>query len=257
MKIADKIISTQRPAFVMGIVNATPDSFFEKSRGGLDLALKLIDDGADILDLGGESTRPGYVPVSEEEEIARIIPLIKQIRRYSQIPVSVDTTKLSVFKAAAEYGAQIWNDVKALSNSTENAKYVAENKISVILMHNGEGDIRKVNADLFDIIKFCRKNGIEKEKIIVDPGIGFGKTNEQSIALIKNAEKICKQKYPVLMALSRKRCVGEMTGRPAEERLAGTIAANLISVQRGAKIIRAHDVAETVDMLNVLAALSK
>lgn len=256
IKIADKIISTQKPAFVMGIVNATPDSFFEKSRGGLERALQLIDEGADILDIGGESTRPGYTPVSAEEEIKRIIPLIKQIRCRSQIPISVDTTKLSVFKAAAEYNVQIWNDVKALSNSIESAKYVAKNNISIILMHNGEGDTDDVNSNLFSTIDFCLKNGIKKEQIIVDPGIGFGKTNEQSINIIKNTKKICEQKYPVLMALSRKRCIGEMTGRPAEQRLAGTLAANLISVQRGAKIIRVHDVAQTVDMLNVLNALS-
>lgn len=257
MKIGNKSISTKKQAFVMGIVNATPDSFFENSRGGIERALKLIEEGADILDIGGESTRPGgYTPVSIEEEINRVVPLIKQIRKHSDIPISIDTTKLEVIKAAMEYNVQIWNDVKALSYSAENARYVSQNEISIILMHNGEGDIDKVNEELTQIIKFSIENGIQKEKIIVDPGIGFGKTNEQSINIIKNTQKICSLEYPVLMALSRKRCIGEMTGRTTEQRLSGTLAANLVSVQRGAKMIRVHDVAETVDMLNVLSSLS-
>ena len=122
-------------------------------------------------------------------------------------------------------------------------------------MHNGEGDLEQVNMELCATIDFSLQNHIKKEQIIVDPGIGFGKTNEQSINIIKNTDKICNLEYPVLMALSRKRCIGEMTGRPAEQRLVGTVTANLISVQRGACMIRVHDVKETVDMLNVLKYL--
>lgn len=255
LKIGNRIISTEKNAFVMGIVNATPDSFFEGSRGGIERAMQLIDEGADIIDIGGESTRPGFTPVSVEEEINRVVPLVKKIREHSDIPISIDTTKLEVMKACMDYDVQIWNDVLALSGKKENACFVAQNNISVILMHNGEGDIEKVNDELFKILDFSLQNGIKKEQIIVDPGIGFGKTNEQSINIIKNTDKICNLDYPVLMALSRKRCIGEMTDRPAEQRLVGTVTANLISVQRGACMIRVHDVKETVDMLNVLKYL--
>lgn len=255
IKLGKKIIKTDRPAFVMGIVNATTDSFFSNSRGGIDLAVKLIKEGADILDIGGESTRPGYTPVSASEELSRIIPLIQKIRQISNIPISVDTYKLEVIKEAVKAGADVWNDVQALSNDEESAKFVAENPISVILMHNGSGTINKVNSDLEKILQFCMKNRIDREKIIVDPGIGFGKTNSESINLIKNTDKICYGRYPVLMALSRKRCIGEMTGRDTEDRLSGTLAANLISVQKGAKIIRVHDVSQTIDILNVMKNL--
>lgn len=256
LTIGNKIITTEKNAFVMGIVNATPDSFFEGSRGGLERALRLIEEGADIIDIGGESTRPGFTPVSIEEEIKRVVPLVKDIRKHSDIPISIDTTKLDVIKACMNYDIQIWNDVLALSGKKENACFVAQNNLSVILMHNGEGDIEKVNDELYKTISFSVQNGIKKEQIIIDPGIGFGKTNEQSINIIKNTNKICNLEFPVLMALSRKRCIGEMTGRPAEQRLVGTVTANLISVQRGACMIRVHDVKETVDMLNVLKYLS-
>lgn len=255
MKIGNRILSTEKKAFVMGIVNATPDSFFEGSRGGIERALQLIEEGADIIDIGGESTRPGFTPVSVEDEIKRVVPLVKEIRKHSDIPISIDTTKLEVMKACMDYDVQIWNDVLALSGKKENACFVAKNNISVILMHNGEGDIEQVNKELCATIDFAFQNEIKKEQIIVDPGIGFGKTNEQSINIIKNTDKICNLEYPVLMALSRKRCIGEMTGRPAEQRLVGTVTANLISVQRGACMIRVHDVKETVDMLNVLKYL--
>lgn len=267
---------TERPAFVMGIVNATPDSFFEGSRGGIERALRLIQEGADILDIGGESTRPGYTPVSVEEEIARIIPLIQAVRRESGLPISVDTTKLEVFKAASAAGADIWNDVTALAGAqpkdTENtstdgtalslsepvkesALFIAKTGASVILMHTGSGSVKEVSDFLGQRVVYCLSQGISSEKIIVDPGIGFGKTFEENLALIKEPLALCGGRYPVLMALSRKRCIGEMTDRPVEERLAGTLAADMISVQQGAKIIRVHDVSAAIDTLNVMKNL--
>lgn len=250
-----KILKTDRPAFVMGIVNATPDSFFSGSRGGVERALQLIEEGADVLDIGGESTRPGYTPVPAEEEIARILPVLQEIRRNSDIPVSIDTTKLEVYKAAFENGADVWNDVCALSGNVESAEYVARTGSGVILMHNGAGELEDVNTYLEEQVQFCVKNGVALEKIFVDPGIGFGKTNEQSINLIKNTGALCGGKYPILMALSRKRCIGEMTGKPTEERMAGTLAADLLSVQKGAVMVRVHDVSETIDGLNVMKYL--
>ena len=241
-----KRAATERAAFVMGIVNVTPDSFYKESRGGIERALKLIDEGADILDIGGESTRPGYTPVSIDEEIARIIPVIQAVRKVSSIPISIDTTKLEVFKSAFACGADIWNDVTALSGagksnadgtasseaepSREAAQFIAKTGASVILMHTGPGNSKEVSDFLGQRTVFCLSNGVSSDKIILDPGIGFGKTNEENFALIKEPLSICAGRYPVLMALSRKRCIGEMTGRPAEERLAGTLAADMISV---------------------------
>ena len=277
LKFGLKRAATERPAFVMGIVNATPDSFYAESRGGVERALQLIREGADILDIGGESTRPGYTPVSVEEEVSRIIPVIQAVRRESSIPISVDTTKLDVFKAAFAAGADIWNDVTALSGakknngedekssdgtaasfgepSRESALFIAKTGVSVILMHTGQAEVNEVSDFLGQRAVFCLANGVASDKIILDPGIGFGKTMEQNLNLIKAPLSICAGRYPVLMALSRKRCIGDMTGRPAEERLAGTLAANMISVQNGAKIIRVHDVSSTIDTLNVMKNL--
>lgn len=277
LKFGLKRAATERPAFVMGIVNATPDSFYAESRGGVERALQLIREGADILDIGGESTRPGYTPVSVEEEISRIIPVIQAVRRESSIPISVDTTKLEVFKEAFVAGADIWNDVTALSGakknngedekssdgtaasfgepSRESALFIAKSGVSVILMHTGQAEVNEVSDFLGQRAVFCLANGVASDKIILDPGIGFGKTREQNLNLIKAPLSICAGRYPVLMALSRKRCIGDMTGRPAEERLAGTLAANMISVQNGAKIIRVHDVSSTIDTLNVMKNL--
>ena len=277
LKFGLKRAATERPAFVMGIVNATPDSFYAESRGGVERALQLIREGADILDIGGESTRPGYTPVSVEEEISRIIPVIQTVRRESSIPISVDTTKLEVFKEAFAAGADIWNDVTALSGakknngedekssdgtaasfgepSRESALFIAKSGVSVILMHTGQAEVNEVSDFLGQRAVFCLANGVASDKIILDPGIGFGKTREQNLNLIKAPLSICAGRYPVLMALSRKRCIGDMTGRPAEERLAGTLAANMISVQNGAKIIRVHDVSSTIDTLNVMKNL--
>lgn len=279
LKFGLKRAATERPAFVMGIVNATPDSFYAESRGGVERALQLIREGADILDIGGESTRPGYTPVSVEEEVSRIIPVIQAVRRESSIPISVDTTKLEVFKEAFAAGADIWNDVTALSGakknngedekssdgtaasfgepSRESALFIAKTGVSVILMHTGQAEVNEVSDFLGQRAVFCLANGVASDKIILDPGIGFGKTREQNLNLIKDPLSICAGRYPVLMALSRKRCIGDMTGRPAEERLAGTLAANMISVQNGAKIIRVHDVSSTIDTLNVMKNLRK
>lgn len=266
-----KRAATERAAFVMGIVNVTPDSFYEGSRGGIDRALQLIDEGADILDIGGESTRPGHSPVNADEEISRIIPVIQAVRKVSSIPISVDTSKLSVFKSAFAAGADIWNDVTALSGSGnynadgtaaplnepswQAAEYLAKTGASVILMHSGPASSKEVSDFLGQRTVFCLSNGVASEKIILDPGIGFGKTYEQNLELICNPLSICAGRYPVLMALSRKRCIGQMTGKETEERLAGTLAANLISVQKGAKIIRVHDVSAAIDTLNVMKNL--
>ncbi len=264
LSLKNRKITTSLPAFVMGIVNATPDSFWEQSRGGTERALKLIEDGADILDIGAESSRPGSDYVSQEEEIKRLIPVIEQIRKESDIPISVDTRKKEVMKAAFEAGADILNDISALEDDEEMVSYCASIDIPVILMHKRgnpstmqnhtkyENAFDEVNSYLSERVQFALNNGIKKDKIILDPGIGFGKDLSANVNLINKCGLLCEGQYPVLMALSRKTCIGEITGRPVEQRLAGTLAFNMISVQKGATIVRVHDVAQTVDTLKIL-----
>lgn len=267
-ELRNRSITTDLPAFIMGIVNCTPDSFNPQSRGGAELALRLAGEGADILDLGGESTRPGSSYVEEEEEIRRVVPVIEEIRRHSDIPISVDTRKAAVMKAAFEAGADILNDISALEDDAGMADFAAETGIPVILMHKrGTPQDMQKNTGYADVFAetsryleeraiFAMERGISPGRIMVDPGVGFGKDLHGNIELIRNCGKLCGAKYPVLMALSRKTCIGQMTGREKpEDRLYGTLAADLLSVMGGAFMVRVHDVAPCRDTLSVLKSL--
>ena len=253
MTFGNKKISTKLPAFVMGIVNATPDSFYDGSRGGLEHALELVEQGAHIIDIGGESTRPGFTPVSDEEELNRVIPLIKEIKKKSHVVISVDTTKTAVMKAVLEQGVEIINNVGEFTE--EELILCRDAGATVILMHHTSGGIDQIVEYLSNQAERCIKAGIPQEKIIIDPGIGFGKSFEQNIEAIKNTDKLCDTGFTVLMALSRKSSIGQMTGREVHERLAGTLTADIISVQKGAKIIRVHDVSPAIDTLKVMKFL--
>jgi dihydropteroate synthase len=269
LMLADRTVSTKHPAFVMGIVNATPDSFWEKSRGGGDNALRLIDEGADILDIGGESTRPGAAYVSAEEEIKRIIPVIMTVRKYSSVPISVDTRKKEVLRVALDAGADILNDISALEDDMDIGLLAAEKKIPIILMHKRgipaimqfdtvyDDVFDEVNSYLCNRIQYALNCGVTEDHIIIDPGIGFGKKTDANTVLIRRCGELCDGRYPVLMALSRKTCIGDLTGQPVESRLAGTLAADIIAVLSGASIVRVHDVRETVDTLSVLGGIIK
>ena len=266
--LADRTISTPLPCFLMGIVNCTPDSFYIESRGGAALAARLISEGADVLDIGGESTRPGSSYVDEDEEISRVIPVIREVRKTSSIPISVDTRKCSVMKAAFDEGADILNDVSALEDDEALADFAAQKKIPVILMHKRglpvsmqqRTDYRDVLAEVSSYLAaradFATSRGIDAAKIIVDPGIGFGKDLAGNLALIAGCGKLCGGRYPVLMALSRKSFLQQITGRTVQERLAGTVAANLVAAQNGAFMLRVHDVASCKDSLAVLKSLT-
>lgn len=246
----NKKISTDLPAFVMGIVNATPDSFYDKSRGGLEHALELVEQGAHIIDIGGESTRPGFTPVSDQEELDRVIPLIIELRKKSDVVISVDTTKTAVMKEALKNGADIINNVGEFTK--EELTLCKNTAASVVLMHHTAGGSEKIVEYLTSKAQECLKEGISKEKIIIDPGIGFGKTFEENIDAIKNTDKLCATGFTVLMALSRKSSIGQMTGREVHERLSGTLTADILSVQKGAKIIRVHDISPAIDSLKVM-----
>ena len=270
----NRLIHSDLPAFIMGIVNATPDSFFEPSRSihqnrNTDRALKLEAEGADIIDIGGESTRPGASYISEEEELERVIPLIEAIRRRSSIPISVDTRKTAVMKAAFKAGAELCNDISALSDDAALGPLIAEAEGGVILMHKQgippsmqqrphyEDAVRQISAYLTERAAYALHCGIAKQRIIIDYGIGFGKTVEDNYRLITASRYFADLGYPLLVGLSRKSFIGAITGAPAEGRLAGTLAATMYAVQLGAAIVRVHDVAETRDMLTVLKELQK
>ena len=261
---------TERPAFVMGIVNVTPDSFYSGSRGGIDRALELVEQGAEIIDIGGESTRPGFTPVSEQEELERVIPVICELRQKTDVVISVDSTKPLVIQEALKNGADIINNILSFDNITQNddeknaLKWdlmtdimadIKKYEASVILMHHTAGNIEEICSYLKASAEKMRSYGIPSEKIIIDPGIGFGKSFEQNVSAIKNSDKLCELGYTVLMALSRKSSIGMMTGREVADRLSGTVTADIISVQKGAKIIRVHDVSDAIDSLNVMKFL--
>ena len=250
LTFGNKKIRTELPAFVMGIVNATPDSFYDNSRGGLEHALELVEQGAHIIDIGGESTRPGFTPVSDEEELNRVIPLLKELKNKSDVIVSIDTTKTAVMKASLENGAEIINNVGEFTD--EQLLMCKHAGASVILMHHTSGGAKEIVEYLTAQANRCLEAGIPHEKIIIDPGIGFGKTFDQNVDAIKNTQLLVETGFTTLMALSRKSSIGQITGKEVHQRLAGTLAADMISVQKGAKIIRVHDVSDAIDTLKVM-----
>ena len=268
LNLAEKTISTENPAFIMSIVNANRDSFFAKSRGGFSLAKRHIEQGADIIDIGGESTRPGSRYIDAKEEIRRVVPVIKKIRAYSDIPISVDTRKYDVMSAAFDAGADILNDISAMEDDPRLVKFAADKKIPVILMHKkGQPQTMQLKTHYMDVFgevseylerraKIALQNGISSDKIIVDPGIGFGKNTAQNAVLIKRAGELCQKRFMVVMALSRKSFFEAVCGREAKERLWGTIAANVYSMLNGVSMIRVHDTAAALDCAKVIKEIT-
>lgn len=268
LRLAEREITTARGAFVMGIVNANGDSFWEGSRGGARLAEKLAAEGADIIDIGGESTRPGARYIEAGEETARVVPVVRALRKVSSVPISIDTRKRAVMEAAWNEGADILNDISALEDDGSLADFAALKNIPVVLMRKRgipatmQDDTRcaDVFSDASDFLSrraaFAVSRGVRAERIIVDPGIGFGRDFAANAELLRRCGELCGGKYPVLVGVSRKSFVGSATGRETEGRLAGTLAANVVAVLRGASILRVHDVKETIDALNVVRALA-
>ncbi len=262
-------IDLSRPQ-VMGIVNVTPDSF---SDGGLhaDTARalahceRLVTEGADILDIGGESTRPGAAPVPLEEELARVLPVIEGALKLG-VPVSIDTVKPEVMRRALERGADIVNDINALRLPGAVEAVAAHPDCGVCLMHM-RGDpatmqqrpayddvVAEVSAFLRERLQALEGQGVAAERIVLDPGIGFGKSVEHNLALMRRQRELLVLGRPLLLGWSRKSTLGALTGRPVAERLAASVAAALASVQLGARIVRVHDVAATADALKVWGA---
>ncbi|WP_440876108.1 dihydropteroate synthase [Thalassotalea sp. PLHSN55] len=256
----------------MGILNVTPDSFSDGGKyNQLDQALiqveRMIADGVKIIDIGGESTRPGAKDVSLTDELERVIPVLKAIKQHFDIFVSIDTSKAAVMAQAIEYGADIINDVRALQEP-DCLAVVAQSNVEVCLMHmQGQPRTMQTNPQYDDLIaditsffieriESCQNHGIDKNRIILDPGFGFGKTLEQNYQLLAKFSQFQSLSFPLLAGISRKSMIGNLLNRDVDQRLAGSLSAAIIAAQQGAKIIRVHDVKETVDALNVLQAVN-
>ncbi|WP_078043565.1 dihydropteroate synthase [Cellvibrio sp. PSBB023] len=276
LRCGKHLLDLSRPV-VMGILNTTPDSFsdggsyYQNHRLSLDLAVRraeqMLAEGAQIIDIGGESTRPGAPVVSEQEELERVVPVVEAVAGKLGALVSVDTSSAQVIRESARHGAGLINDVRALQRDGALAAAAAAG-LPVCLMHmQGEPDTMQENPHYSDVVEQvssflqqritdCLAAGIAREQILLDPGFGFGKTLAHNLALLQRLPEFARLGLPLLVGMSRKSMVAQLLGRPVEQRLAGSLALALLAAERGASIIRVHDVAETVDVLKVLAAVN-
>jgi dihydropteroate synthase len=258
----------------MGILNCTPDSFYPSSRAAtikdaMRSAHEMISEGVDIVDVGGESTRPGAEAVPLEEEIRRVIPVIQALREDSDVIISVDTRKKEVAGRALDAGADIINDISGLRHNEELARLVARRRVPVVLMHMRgtpktmqknpfyKNTISEILRELQPSIAAAIGAGIAPEMIIIDPGIGFGKRSQDNLRIIKELASLKSLKFPILVGLSRKGFIGEILDRPVEKRLIGTVTANTLAVLNGANIIRVHDVADAVEMVKIIDSIRR
>lgn len=276
LRCGQRELDLSRPV-VMGVLNITPDSFsdggkyFRQSQLSVDVVLRqaesMLISGAGVLDVGGESTRPGASSVSVAEEMDRVLPVIEQLIQKFDVVISLDSSQPQVIEAATKLGIGLINDVRSLTLSGA-LEVAAKSRLPVCLMHmQGEGPATmqlkpEYNDVIDDVLSFlmrqaerCREAGIPADQIIVDPGFGFGKSLRHNLTLLNRLDQLVALGYPVLSGTSRKSMVGQATGKPVDQRLAGSLAAAILAVQKGATLIRVHDVAETVDALNMLEAV--
>ncbi|HWT29005.1 MAG TPA: dihydropteroate synthase [Methylophilaceae bacterium] len=256
---------------IMGIVNVTPDSFSDGGKfvavdNAVAHAMQLVEDGADILDIGGESTRPGAVPVSLEDELRRVIPVIEALAKVTRVPLSIDTYKPQVMQAALDAGASLINDIRALQEPGA-LEIAASTDAGICLMHmqglpatmqvdpRYDDVVAEVRAFLAERMAAAEAAGIASERILLDPGFGFGKRTEHNIALLQALPQLLDLGRPLLVGLSRKSVLGQLTGGDVSVRLHSSIAASVLSVMKGARIVRVHDVKATADALKVVAAV--
>ena len=250
---------------IMGILNVTPDSF---SDGGsyvdIDRAIshakEIIENGADIIDIGGESTRPGYQRISDQEEIERVVPVIERLSKEIEVPISIDTYKAEVAKHAVEAGATIINDIWGAKAQPEIAKVAADYNVPIIVMHNRKDHdydqiIPDMIVDLMESVKIAKDAGVKDEKIILDPGLGFAKTMEDNLMVMRHLDSFVRLGYPVLLATSRKSFIGHVLDLPPNERMEGTGASICLGIEKGCQLIRIHDVLEMSRMAKMMDAM--
>lgn len=267
MKIGKYEFDTYNKTYVMGILNVTPDSFSDGGKwNNRELALQhaeqMINEGASVIDIGGESTRPGYTKISDDEEINRVIPVIKAIKQRFDVPVSIDTYKSAVAKAALDEGADLINDIWGCKYDADMAKIIAAYDASCCLMHNREkaeyNDFYKeLCAETLECAAIAMSAGVKKENIILDPGVGFGKTYEHNLEVLRNLDEFCKMGFPVLLGTSRKSVIGLTLNLPSDERLEGTLVTTVQAVMCGCAFVRVHDIKENVRAIKMAEAIRR
>lgn len=267
MRIGSREFQTGGYTYVMGILNLTPDSFSDGgSWNDKDRALyhveEMLKEGADIIDIGGESTRPGYTMISDEEEIARVDPVIRAVKAEFDVPVSLDTYKAEVAAAGIAAGADLINDIWGLKWDEKIARVIADSGLPCCLMHNRkqpeyQNFMQDVAADLAESLRLAKQAGIGAERIILDPGVGFAKTYEQNLEVIRSMEELKALGCPLLLGCSRKSVVGLTLELPVDERLEGTLATTVIAVMKGCMFVRVHDVRENVRAVRMTEAVLK
>ncbi len=265
MRIGNKDFPEGERTYVMGILNVTPDSFSDGGKfNNMDAAMRqaeaMIQAGADILDVGGESTRPGHVQIGDEEEIRRVVPVIQALKERFDVPVSIDTYKSAVAEAALEAGADLLNDIWGFQYDERCAELAARYDVAVCLMHNRDNMeyqnfVADVQNDLKKSLKIAEKYGVKKERIMLDPGVGFAKTLEQNLMIMNHLEDIVAMGYPVLLGTSRKSMIGLTLDLPVDQREEGTMATSVIGAMKGCQYVRVHDVEKNVRALKMTDAI--
>lgn len=265
MKIGNREFKEQGKTYIMGILNVTPDSFSDGGKWNeMDKALyhveEMLRDGMDILDIGGESTRPGYTLLSDEEEIARVLPVIQAVKARFDVPISLDTYKSGVAFAGVEAGIDLVNDIWGLKYDDKIAHVIAKSGLPCCLMHNRKEAnynhfMQDVAADLSETLYLAEKAGIAADKIILDPGVGFGKTREHNLQIINSLEELKVLGCPILLGTSRKSVIGLTLDLPANERIEGTLATTVIGVMKGCMFVRVHDVKENARAIKMTEAI--
>jgi dihydropteroate synthase len=258
-------LSYNNRTLVMGILNVTPDSFsdggkYDRIDRAIRHAKQLEKDGADLIDIGGESTRPGADPVSLEEELERVLPVVEVLAKEIDLPLSVDTYKAEVARQAIEAGAHIINDIWGAKKDPDMAEVAAKLDVPIILMHNRSEAkynalVEDVCQDLLDSVRIAKQAGVKDEKIILDPGIGFAKSYEENLIVMRNLDRIVQLGYPVLLGTSRKSMIGRTLGLPPQERVEGTAATVAFGITKGCQIVRVHDVKQMVRVCRMMDAL--
>lgn len=266
MRIGSRDFATTGHTYIMGILNVTPDSFSDGGKfNQIDAALKhaeeMIRDGADVIDIGGESTRPwGYTKISDEEETGRVVPVIEAVKKEFEIPISVDTYKSGVAEAAAQAGADLINDIWGLKYDARMAEVIAKSGLACCLMHNRDNTeyrnfMEDMKQDLRETIALAKAAGIADDKIILDPGVGFAKSYENNLEVIRRLKEFNELKYPVLLGTSRKSVIGLTLDLPAAERVEGTIVTTVMAVEAGCMFVRVHDVKENHRAIQMAEAI--
>ena len=265
MIIGGREFDTEHNTYIMGILNVTPDSFSDGGKHqGTEAALKhaqrMIEQGAAILDVGGESTRPGYTQISDEEEIERVVPVIEKIKSEFDIPISLDTYKSRVAQAGIEAGAHLINDIWGLKYDDKMADVIAAGQVACCLMHNRReavygNFVEDVLSDLRESVRIAQDAGIDRKQILLDPGVGFAKDLRQNLLITNRLERLHELGFPILLGTSRKSMIGLTLDAPTDQRTAGTVATTVLAVMKGCAFVRVHDVKENADAIKMTYAI--